>query len=91
MSPGTIALAVSQSGETADTLAALRWCKQQGLTTAALVNAHHSSMAREADHMWPTNAGAEIGVASTKAFTAQVCALSALAVTAAVQRGTITP
>lgn len=91
LSPGTIALAVSQSGETADTLAALRWCKQQGLTTAALVNAHHSSMAREADHMWPTNAGAEIGVASTKAFTAQVCALSALAVTAAVQRGTITP
>jgi len=86
---GTLALAVSQSGETADTLAALKWCKAQGLVTAALVNAHQSSMAREADHMWPTNAGAEIGVASTKAFTAQVCALTALAIAAARQRGRI--
>ncbi|WP_174300645.1 glutamine--fructose-6-phosphate transaminase (isomerizing) [Caulobacter sp. S45] len=85
----TLALAVSQSGETADTLAALKWCKAQGLATAALVNAHESSMAREADHMWPTNAGTEIGVASTKAFTAQVCALTALAITAAARRGRI--
>lgn len=89
LSAGTLALAVSQSGETADTLAALRWCKAQGLRTAALVNAHQSSMAREAEVMWPTNAGPEIGVASTKAFTAQVCALSALAILAAAQRGRI--
>jgi glutamine---fructose-6-phosphate transaminase (isomerizing) len=89
ITPGTLAMAVSQSGETADTLAALRWCKQTGLPTAALVNAHESTMAREADRMWPTHAGPEIGVASTKAFTAQVCALSALAVAAAAQRGRI--
>ena len=89
--PGTLALAVSQSGETADTLAALKWCKAKGLATAALVNAHTSTMAREADHMWPTNAGTEIGVASTKAFTAQVCALTALAIAAAVQRGRADP
>jgi glucosamine--fructose-6-phosphate aminotransferase (isomerizing) len=86
---GALAVAVSQSGETADTLAALRWCKEQGLTTAAIVNAHQSSMAREADIMWPTHAGPEIGVASTKAFTAQVAVLTALAVAAAVQRGRI--
>ncbi|MGC1305427.1 MAG: glutamine--fructose-6-phosphate transaminase (isomerizing) [Caulobacteraceae bacterium] len=89
LAPGTLALAVSQSGETADTLAALKWCKAEGLQTAALVNAHHSSMAREADRMWPTHAGTEIGVASTKAFTSQVAALSALAVAAAVRRGRI--
>ncbi len=89
MSAGTMALAVSQSGETADTLAALKWCKAQGLKTAALVNAHQSSMAREAAVMWPTNAGTEVGVASTKAYTSQVCALSALAVAAGAQRGRI--
>ena len=89
VAPGTLALAVSQSGETADTLAALRWCKAQGLRTAALVNAHQSSMAREADTMLPTHAGPEIGVASTKAYTAQVCALSALAIAAASARGRI--
>jgi glucosamine--fructose-6-phosphate aminotransferase (isomerizing) len=87
---GTLAVAVSQSGETADTLASLTWCKAQGLNTAALVNVHSSSMAREAAVLWPTHAGPEIGVASTKAFTAQVAALLALAVTAAVQRGKIT-
>ncbi|MBV9510845.1 MAG: glutamine--fructose-6-phosphate transaminase (isomerizing), partial [Caulobacteraceae bacterium] len=87
--PGTLAVAVSQSGETADTLAALRWCKAKGLTTAAIVNAHESTMAREVDVMWPTHAGPEIGVASTKAFTAQVCVLTALAVAAAAQRGRI--
>ncbi|MDP9103591.1 MAG: glutamine--fructose-6-phosphate transaminase (isomerizing) [Pseudomonadota bacterium] len=89
LSVGTMAIAVSQSGETADTLAALRWCKQQGLKTAALVNAHQSSMAREADILWPTHAGAEIGVASTKAYTSQVCALLALSIAAAAQRGRI--
>ena len=65
ITPGTLCLAVSQSGETADTLAALRWCKSKGLATAALVNNHESTMAREADRMWPTHAGPEIGVAST--------------------------
>ena len=87
--PKTLALGISQSGETADTLAALRWCKQQGLTTAAIVNSHGSTMAREVDIFWPTNAGPEVAVASTKAFTAQVAALTALAIAAAVQRGRI--
>ena len=80
---GTLAIAISQSGETADTLAALRWCKARGLATAAVVNAHESTMAREVDMLWPTNAGPEICVASTKAFTAQVCVLIAMAVAAA--------
>ena len=91
VAPGTLAVAVSQSGETADTLAGLTWCKAQGLDTAALVNVHTSSMAREAAHLWPTHAGPEIGVASTKAFTAQVAALLALAVAAGVARGRISP
>jgi len=86
---GTMGLAVSQSGETADTLAALRWFKDQGLKTAALVNVHTSTMAREADILWPTHAGPEIGVASTKAFTAQLAALLALVVLAARQRNAI--
>ncbi|MDC7682913.1 glutamine--fructose-6-phosphate transaminase (isomerizing) [Asticcacaulis sp. BYS171W] len=89
MMAGTLAMAVSQSGETADTLAALRWCKAEGLQTAALVNVHTSTMAREADILWPTHAGPEIGVASTKAFTAQVSALLSLVVAAAAQRGRI--
>jgi glucosamine--fructose-6-phosphate aminotransferase (isomerizing) len=85
----TLAMGISQSGETADTLAALRWCKAKGLTTAAIVNSHGSTMAREVDIFWPTNAGPEVAVASTKAFTAQVSALTALAIAAAVQRGRI--
>ena len=89
VSPDTLAVVVSQSGETADTLAALRWCKAQGLTTGAVVNVHSSTMAREADVLFPTHAGPEIGVASTKAFTSQVAALTALAIVAAAQRGTI--
>jgi glucosamine--fructose-6-phosphate aminotransferase (isomerizing) len=89
VTPGTLCIGISQSGETADTLAALRWCKAQGLATAALVNVHTSSMAREADELFPTHAGPEIGVASTKAFTSQVTALMALAVAAAVARGRI--
>ena len=89
VSKSTLAVAVSQSGETADTLASLTWCKAQGLKTAAVVNVHTSSMAREADVLWPTHAGPEIGVASTKAFTAQVAALLALAVAAGVARGKI--
>jgi len=91
LTPGTLAVAVSQSGETADTLASLTWCKAQGLKTAAVVNVHSSSMAREAHVVWPTHAGPEIGVASTKAFTAQVSALLALALAAGVARGRIDP
>jgi glucosamine--fructose-6-phosphate aminotransferase (isomerizing) len=89
VTPGTLAIAVSQSGETADTLAALRWCKAQGLTTAAVVNVHESTMAREADVLFPTHAGPEIGVASTKAFTSQVAALTALAIAAGAARGVL--
>ena len=89
LAPGALAMAISQSGETADTLAALRWCKGRGIATAALVNSHESTMAREVDVMFPTHAGPEIGVASTKAFTSQVAALTALAIAAAVQRGRI--
>ncbi|MGI8839705.1 MAG: glutamine--fructose-6-phosphate transaminase (isomerizing) [Caulobacteraceae bacterium] len=85
----TLAVAISQSGETADTLAALRWCKARGLATAAIVNAHESTMAREVDRPWPTNAGQEICVLSTKAFTAQVAVLIALAIAAARARGRI--
>src|SRR5690606_4462926 len=66
-------------------------CKAQGLKTAAVVNVHTSSMAREAEILWPTHAGPEIGVASTKAFTAQVAALLSLAVAAGVARGRIGP
>ena len=87
LTPGALALAISQSGETADTLAALRWCKARGILTGALVNSHESTMAREVDVMFPTHAGPEIGVASTKAFTSQVAALAALAIAAARQRG----
>jgi glucosamine--fructose-6-phosphate aminotransferase (isomerizing) len=89
LSADTLAVFVSQSGETADTLAALRYCKQRGLTTLAIVNVPGSSMAREADVVMPTLAGPEIGVASTKAFTCQLAALACLAVGAAKARGRI--
>lgn len=84
---GDAALFISQSGETADTLEALRLCKRAGLTTIALVNSPHSTMAREADIVAPTLAGPEIGVASTKAFTCQLSALASLAILAGAQRG----
>jgi glucosamine--fructose-6-phosphate aminotransferase (isomerizing) len=80
---------VSQSGETADTLAALRYCKQQGVKTLAVVNVPESSIWREADAVMPTLAGPEIGVASTKAFTAQLCALAALSIAAGRARGVL--
>ena len=83
LAPGTLFIAVSQSGETADTLAALRYAKAQGLQTLALVNVMTSTMAREADIALPIRCGPEIGVASTKAFTSQVMALSLLALSAA--------
>jgi glucosamine--fructose-6-phosphate aminotransferase (isomerizing) len=84
---GGLALFISQSGETADTLAALRHCKAQGQTIAVVVNVPTSSMAREADLLLPTHAGPEIGVASTKAFTCQLAVLAALAAHLAVKRG----
>ncbi|KAA0970446.1 glutamine--fructose-6-phosphate transaminase (isomerizing) [Aureimonas fodinaquatilis] len=84
-----LALFISQSGETADTLASLRYAKSQGLKTAAIVNVPESTIAREADVVLPTLAGPEIGVASTKAFTCQLMALAALAVRAGVDRGVI--
>ncbi len=87
LEPGGLALFISQSGETADTLAALRHCKAQGQTIAVVVNVPTSSMAREADLLLPTHAGPEIGVASTKAFTCQLAVLAALAAHLAVKRG----
>jgi len=80
---------VSQSGETADTLAALRYCKQAGLKTLGIVNVPESSIWREADAVLPTLAGPEIGVASTKAFTAQLCAFAALTIAAGRANGTL--
>ena len=90
LEPGGLALFISQSGETADTLAALRHCKAAGQTIAVVVNVPTSSMAREADLLLPTHAGPEIGVASTKAFTCQLAVLSALAAYLAVKRGRMT-
>jgi glucosamine--fructose-6-phosphate aminotransferase (isomerizing) len=87
--PNSLAVAMSQSGETADTLAALRYCQARGMQTAAVVNATQSTMAREVDVVWPIHCGPEIGVASTKAFTAQVCVLTAVAIAAARARARI--
>src|SRR4028119_2048785 len=75
--PNTLGIVVSQSGETADTLAALRHMKANGLTTAGIINVPTSSMAREVDLLLSTHAGPEIGVASTKAFTCQPAATGA--------------
>ncbi|ADV14622.1 glucosamine--fructose-6-phosphate aminotransferase, isomerizing [Mesorhizobium australicum WSM2073] len=88
--PQSAALFISQSGETADTLASLRYCKARGLKTGAVVNSRESSIAREADAVFPIFAGPEIGVASTKAFTCQLVALATLAIGAARARGTAT-
>lgn len=84
------ALFISQSGETADTLASLRYCKQEGLPIGAVVNVKESTIAREADAIFPTLAGPEIGVASTKAFTCQLAVLAALSIQAGRARGTLT-
>jgi glutamine---fructose-6-phosphate transaminase (isomerizing) len=86
-----LAIVVSQSGETADTLAALRYSKSQGQHTMAIVNVPESTIARECEMVFRTYAGPEIGVASTKAFTCQLAALAALALLAAKQRGELTP
>ena len=87
MPAGGATLVISQSGETADTLAALRYAKARGQRTLALVNVNTSTIAREADLLMPTHAGPEIGVASTKAFTAQLIELAALAIFVARERG----
>lgn len=85
-----ISLFISQSGETADTLAALRYAKEHGQQTISIVNVAESTIARESDYSLQTQAGPEIGVASTKAFTAQLTILATLAVKAAIRRSKIT-
>jgi glutamine---fructose-6-phosphate transaminase (isomerizing) len=84
---GDLAIFISQSGETADTLAALRYAKAEGVHTLSVVNVLTSTIARESETMLPTLAGPEIGVASTKAFTCQLMVLAAIAVAAGKARG----
>ncbi len=89
MAKAGLTLVVSQSGETADTLASLRYAKSQGQQVAAILNVRESTIARESDFVLPTLAGPEIGVASTKAFTCQLAVLAALAIAAGRQRGVL--
>ncbi|RWN47050.1 MAG: glutamine--fructose-6-phosphate transaminase (isomerizing) [Mesorhizobium sp.] len=89
LSKNDAAFFISQSGETADTLASLRYCRKAGMKIGAIVNVRESTMARESDVVLPTLAGPEIGVASTKAFTCQLSVLASLAVRAGVARGII--
>ena len=89
LSKNSAALFVSQSGETADTLASLRYCRKEGLPIGVIVNVRESTMARESDVTLPTLAGPEIGVASTKAFTCQLAVMASLALRAGVERGHI--
>jgi glucosamine--fructose-6-phosphate aminotransferase (isomerizing) len=91
MEKGGAALFVSQSGETADTLASLRYCREQNQHVLSIVNVRESSIARESDGVLPTLGGPEIGVASTKAFTCQLTVLACLAIAAGKARGTIGP
>jgi glucosamine--fructose-6-phosphate aminotransferase (isomerizing) len=91
MDAGGGALFVSQSGETADTLATLRYCRAQGQHIVSVVNVRESTIARESDVVLPTLAGPEIGVASTKAFTCQLTVLACLAIAAGKARGVIGP
>jgi glucosamine--fructose-6-phosphate aminotransferase (isomerizing) len=88
--PGRMAaLFISQSGETADTLASLRYCRDNALTIGSVVNVRESTIARESNAIFPTLAGPEIGVASTKAFTCQLSVLAALSMIAGRMRGTL--
>ncbi|WHA42074.1 glutamine--fructose-6-phosphate transaminase (isomerizing) [Agrobacterium larrymoorei] len=87
--PTQAALFISQSGETADTLASLRYCKENDLKIGAVVNVRESTIARESDAIFPILAGPEIGVASTKAFTCQLAVLASLAISAGKARGTL--
>ena len=91
LEPGGLALFISQSGETADTLAALRHARAQKQRIAVVVNVPTSSMAREADLLLPTHAGPEIGVASTKAFSCQLAVLAAFAANLARAKGRLSP
>ncbi len=90
ISPRTLALFISQSGETADTLAALRYCKGKADMIVSVVNTAQSSIARESDLALPILAGTEIGVASTKAFSCQLCVMVCLMLSAARTRGEMT-
>ena len=90
MTQGGLGILVSQSGETADTMAALRYMRENAQHVLSIVNVPESSMARESDAVLETVAGPEIGVASTKAFTAQLSVLACLALGAARARGAIT-
>lgn len=87
--PDTLAIIISQSGETADSLAALRLAKEKGMTTLAIVNVVGSSIAREADHVLYTLAGPEIAVATTKAYSTQLVAGYVLAIALAKAKGTL--
>ncbi|MBR0430099.1 MAG: glutamine--fructose-6-phosphate transaminase (isomerizing) [Lachnospiraceae bacterium] len=89
LDPNGLVVVISQSGETADTLAALRLAKEQGLKTLAIVNVVGSSIAREADYVFYTLAGPEISVATTKAYSAQLVASYLLAIQFGLARGTI--
>src|SRR5690606_29882798 len=89
MKEGGLAIFISQSGETADTLASLRYCKGHGQHVLSVVNVPESSIARESETVFPTLAGPEIGVASTKAFTCQLATLACLAIGFAKARGVI--
>jgi glucosamine--fructose-6-phosphate aminotransferase (isomerizing) len=89
MPEGGVALFISQSGETADTLASLRYCRSQDQKVISIVNVPQSSIARESDAVLPTLAGPEIGVASTKAFTCQLSVLACMAIAAGRARGAI--
>jgi glucosamine--fructose-6-phosphate aminotransferase (isomerizing) len=91
LAKNSAAFFVSQSGETADTLASLRYCRKEGIPIGAIVNVRGSTIAREADVVLPTLGGPEIGVASTKAFTCQLAVMAALAIRAGVARGHISP
>ena len=90
LSKGGLAIVVSQSGETADTLAALRYARSCGQKVAAIVNVRESTIAREADIVLPTLAGPEVGVASSKAFTSQLAVLASLAIATGRARGHLT-
>jgi glutamine---fructose-6-phosphate transaminase (isomerizing) len=89
LDPGALSIFISQSGETADTLASLRYAREHGQHVLSVVNVPTSTIARESDIVMPTLAGPEIGVASTKAFTCQLAALAALAVGAGRARGVL--
>jgi glucosamine--fructose-6-phosphate aminotransferase (isomerizing) len=89
LAKGGLSLFISQSGETADTLAALRYCRAQGQHIGTVVNVRESTMARESDAVFPTLAGPEIGVASTKALTCQLSVLASMAIAVGRARGVL--